>query len=211
MKKILKKHQILWINKSFAISATIGTLFFLFSLYINRLASFYALRSASHAVTDIILDNTPVFDVNLIVTTGAFLFALFITLMAFVHPKKLPFILKSAALFIVIRSVFITLTHLGPVPQQSYIDPTNIFSSYNLGTDYFFSGHTGLPFLMALIFWDEHWTRNISLAASLILGISVLLGHLHYSIDVFAAFFITYTIFIISQKIFSRDFSLSIK
>lgn len=201
----------LWLDKHFFSSAIFGILFFAISLYINRLASVYALHSASKAVTDIILDNTPVFDVNLIVTTGAFLFFLFVTLMALAHPKKIPYLLKSTALFIIIRSIFITLTHLGPVPVQSYIDPANFFSSYNLGTDYFFSGHTGLPFLMALIFWDKPWIRYVSLVISVVFGASVLLGHLHYSIDVFAAFFITYSIFVIAQKFFPKDYSLSIK
>jgi hypothetical protein len=211
MKNIFKKHRTLWLDRYFAYSAAFGLIFFFLSLYVNRLASIYALQSASNAVNDIILDNTPVIDVNLIVTTGAFLFFLFITLMTLTHPKKLPFLLKSAALFIVIRSIFITLTHLGPMPYQSYIDPTNFFSSYNLGTDYFFSGHTGLPFLMSLIFWDKRWIRYVALACSLVFGTSVLLGHLHYSIDVFAAFFITYTIFVIAQKLFPKDYSLSIK
>jgi len=46
------------------------------------------------------------------------------------------------------------------------------------------------------------------LAASLIFGAAVLFGHLHYSIDVFAAFFITYAIFHIAQKFFPKDYKL---
>jgi membrane-associated phospholipid phosphatase len=62
---------------------------------------------------------------------------------------------------------------------------------------------------MALIFWnDSKFVRWISLIASITFGASVLLGHLHYSIDVFAAFFITYAIYHISQKFFAEDFLL---
>jgi membrane-associated phospholipid phosphatase len=210
MKNIFKRHQILWLDKHFAYSSVIGLVLFFVSLYINNLASVYALRSASSSVNDIILDNIPIYNVNEVVTTGAFLIFIFALIAATIYPKKIPFLLKSAALFIVIRSVFITLTHLGPMPH-SFIDDRDFFSSYNVGTDYFFSGHTGLPFLASLIFWDKVWLRYIFIFASLLLGASVLLGHLHYSIDVFAAFFITYTIYVIAQKFFPKDYNLSIK
>lgn len=210
MQKILKKHKVLWLDKYYAYSSTIGLALFFASLYINKLASAYALRSASSSVNDIILDNIPIYNVNEIVTTGAFLVFIFALIASLIYPKKIPFMLKSAALFIVIRSVFITLTHLGPMPH-SFIDEKDFFSSYNIGTDYFFSGHTGLPFLVSLVFWEKAWIRNIFIFASLLLGVSVLLGHLHYSIDVFAAFFITYTIFVIAQKFFRRDYQTSVE
>jgi len=208
MRKIIEKHSLHWSNKYFAYSTIIGLVLFIASLYLNNAASDYAWRSASSAVNDIILDNIPIINVNFIVTTGAFTFFIFSALAGLIHPKKLPFLLKTAALFIVIRSAFVMLTHLGPL-SHSYIDGTKYFSSYNVGTDYFFSGHTGLPFLVSLVFWDHRWIRYTALAASAVFGVSVLLGHLHYSIDVFAAFFITYTIFIIAQKIFPKDYKIS--
>ena len=41
---------------------------------------------------------------------------------------------------------------------------------------------------MALTFWNNKFLRRFFLFASIVAGFSVLLGHLHYSIDVFAAF-----------------------
>lgn len=209
MRGIIEKHALHWSNKYFVYSTLIGLALFLVSLYLNNTASAYALRSASSSVNDIVLDNIPIVNVGWVVSTGALLFFIFSTVAGIIHPKKLPFLLKSAALFIVIRAAFVTLTHLGPLPH-SYIDNSDYFSSYNVGTDYFFSGHTGLPFLVALVFWDSLPLRYISFATSAAFGISVLLGHLHYSIDVFAAFFITYTIFVIAQKLFTRDYKFSL-
>jgi len=47
---------------------------------------------------------------------------------------------------------------------------------------------------MALLFWKNKIMRYIFIFGALSFGVIVLLGHLHYSIDVLAAFFITYTI-----------------
>jgi membrane-associated phospholipid phosphatase len=115
------------------------------------------------------------------------------------------------ALFIVIRSIFVSLTHLGPFSQHVVIDPTKMINLLGIGTtaDLFFSGHTGIPFLLALIYWKNVYLRWIFLATSAIFAVSVLLGHLHYSIDVLAAFFITYTIFHMAQKFFEQDWILS--
>jgi membrane-associated phospholipid phosphatase len=61
---------------------------------------------------------------------------------------------------------------------------------------------------MALILWDNRLLRYIFLCASVVFGVVVLLGHLHYSIDVFAAFFITYGIYQIATKLFKKELHL---
>jgi hypothetical protein len=123
--------------------------------------------------------------------------------------------LKSISLFVIIRSIFISLTHLGPYPDRIVTDVMQsgliyFFFSYDdflwsTGGDLFFSAHTGLPFLIALIFWDIRRMRIFCIISAIFFGIIVLLGHLHYSIDVLAAFFITYGIFHISKKVFAKD------
>jgi len=77
------------------------------------------------------------------------------------------------------------------------------------GDDLFFSGHVGLTYLMALLLWDTPRLRYIYLAISIMFAAVVLLGHLHYSIDVFAAYFITYSIYILSTRLFKRDYERS--
>jgi hypothetical protein len=208
MKNILSKYKYHWGQKEFRLSLLFGVALFVLSLFISHQASNYADARASNSVTDILLDNLPTFDVDGILNYGVMAFGIFIICFLFTEPKKSPFALKSLALFVVIRSAFITLTHLGPVPIQTPVDPNDLLSRLILGKDYFFSGHTGMPFLIALIFWKNKIIRYISLFASLLFGTIVILGHLHYSIDVFAAFFITYSIFYIAVKAFPRDYSL---
>src|SRR4249920_2458698 len=96
--------------------------------------------------------------------------------------------------FLFVRAVFVALTHMAPSP----IDPQKavpFFNSIFYGSDLFFSGHTGMPFLAALAFWHIPPWRMFYLALTGFFGAIVLLGHYHYSIDVLAALFITHGVF----------------
>ena len=203
-------------TKSFNKSILIGIILLTVALIINYYAATYAFERASSAVADIVLSNIPVYDVDWIFVFGPIVFGIWIAAISFAHPKTLPFTLKSIALFVIIRSAFITLTHIGPFPDHIVIDgnsaaflhlisnSTNFFL-LSTGADLFFSGHTGLPFMLALIFWRHRLTRAFCLAMSVFFGVIVLLGHLHYSIDVASAFFISYTIFVIANNFFKED------
>lgn len=208
MKKIAHKYSEYFSDKSLSASVLLSIVLFVASIFISYAATTYATERAGGAVQDLILSNIPVVNVDFIVNEGVGIFTTFILVVILLEPKRIPVVLKSAALFVLVRSVAVTLTHIGQFPVRSYIDQTSIFGPLNIGADLFFSGHAGLPFLMALIFWKNKFVRNVSLASSCIFAVSVLLGHLHYSIDVFAAYFITYTIFHISQKFFPRDYKL---
>jgi len=206
--QLLKKHKFQWSQKSFLFSALLAFLFLTASLFVNYAAGNYATEKASNGVTDIILDNMPRMDVDGIFIYGAVLFGLFVIILLIKEPEQIPFIIKSVALFVFVRAIFISLTHLGPIFQQAPLVSNVILRNLMFGADYFFSGHTGLPFLIALSFWSNKYLRNIFLATSFIFGASALLGHYHYSIDVFAAFFITYGIFHIAQWLFAKDYKL---
>jgi len=207
-KKIIARHKHYWARKDFYFSFILSAIFFAGSLVFNHLIAAYVDSSAGAYVQDILLDNLPVMNVDLILNDGVIIFGLFIIVFALIHPKKIPFLLKSVAFFIFIRAIFTTLTHMGPAPSRTYLDPDDLLIRLNAGSDMFFSGHTGMPFLLALIFWENKIVRYVSLGASLVFGSAVLLGHLHYSIDVFAAFFIAYSIFHICQRIFPGDYRL---
>jgi len=74
--------------------------------------------------------------------------------------------------------------------------------------DLFFSGHTGYPFLCALISWKQKYLRYFFILSSVFFGTISLLGHYHYTIDVFAAFFITYGIYQISLNLFKKEYKV---
>jgi len=206
-------------DKDFIISCIIGVVILLASLVINYYASGYALERESSAVSDIILSNIPTFNVDVMFMYGPVLLGLIIAISCLYNPRRIPLLLKSLAIFVTIRAIFITFTHIGPYPDHVLLDSMDFnfiktFSSstnfflFSSGGDLFFSGHTGIPFLAALIYWDEKPMRYLCLASSILFGTLALLGHLHYTIDVASAFFITYTIYIIIRKILPHDVAL---
>ena len=67
----------------------------------------------------------------------------------------------------------------------------------------FFSGHTAMPFLGFYLF-RRSWVRYAFLAGSIVMGFVVLAMHVHYSIDVLAAFFMTYGSYRIGHRILLR-------
>ncbi|MFA5942512.1 MAG: phosphatase PAP2-related protein [Candidatus Paceibacterota bacterium] len=172
----------------------------------------YVARPTTTHVGDLFLDNLPIVDLNFIIIEIALLAIVVGTaFVVFFRPRYILFTLKSLALFIAIRALFMSLTHVGIhpgniAPGSGVFD--SVYSYFNFQTGLFFSGHTGMPFLMALIFWRTPRTRNIFLLLSFIFAIAVLLAHIHYSIDVLAAPFIAYGIFKIAHYLFLRDYKL---
>ncbi len=204
MKETLISYKTHFKDKKFIWSVIIALLFLAVSLVINFYAGTYATESASSPVTDIILSNTKAFDLDGLFVYGSLIFFFFSCFICLRDPEKIPFAGKSIALFIITRSIFISMTHIGPFPSQIAIH-SDILSKLTFGGDLFFSGHTGLPFLLALIFWQNKTIRNIFIAFSLFFAVVVLLAHLHYTIDVMSAFFITYTIFHIAEFLFAKE------
>jgi len=182
-----------------------GLIFLIGGLIINNYAQIYAANNVNNSEKDILLDNIPTVDVHLIYSEGAMLFIIALVVILLYEPKFIPFVLKTLAVFVVTRSFFMILTHLAPPVAQTYIDPTDYIQRLSHGDDLFFSGHTGLPFLLAMIFWKKKYLKWLFILCTLIGGVAVILGHLHYSIDVFSALFISYGIFHISKYLFAED------
>ena len=173
--------------------------------------------SARHAVSasgvhDVFLDNLPVVNLGFVIVLWAIATWVLAWVLLILEPRRLIFGTKAVALYIMCRAFFITLTHVGAYPTAMSPGPENIgFSFYSLFTfqgNYFFSGHTAFPFLIALLFWDDTLWRRFFLFLTVFFGAAVLLAHVHYSIDVFAAPFIVYGTFVIAARIFPDDYAL---
>lgn len=210
MGEILLKHRTHWRDQSFYISTLWAGLLMSMSVIINNAANNYAVLRGKNPVTDIVLSNVRVFNVDYVVNYGPLLIFILVFIILFLRPSAIPFTVKSLALFIFIRAGFISLTHLGQFEPQLILSTNDLLNFLGGGNSggLFFSGHTGVPFLLTLIFWDNKILRWGFGVISIVLGTAMLLGHLHYTIDVVGAFFITPTIFYLAQKFFKRDYEL---
>lgn len=178
----------------------ISLLFLLFANIINYHAGNYVDTVDAVAVKDIILDNIPTINLEYIFSYGMIIFLfvlLFYTL--FFKVKQFHTVAFSFSTLIFVRSFFITLTHLGkPADAAIMTNLPGIYQALNFHNDLFFSGHAALPFMAWLLFRKEN-IGPFFLFMTIVLSFTVLVMHLHYSIDVFAAFFITYALYKFSK------------
>ena len=159
--------------------------------FIDYLSGTYVSSAETVDVPDLILDHIGPFNIGFLLTWGyvTFFLALFLYPILF-HITILHIAICQFSLLIMLRAVFVVFTHMQTPPDAI---PTNfpwIFQKLDFHNDMFFSGHTAIPFLGFLMFKEK--IRYFFLFGSILMGTSVLLAHMHYSIDVFAAFFITY-------------------
>jgi len=159
----------------------------------------------SVVVPDLILDHVGPYNLSfLFIWLFVIVIILFFLYPLISKPSELPYVINMFSLFYVVRSGFIIFTHLRAPHDAIQFASSGILSSLiqplSFSNDLFFSGHAGLPFLGFLIHRDHKGLRYFMLFSSIILGITVLLMHVHYSIDVFSAFFITYGIYKIGNR-----------
>ena len=106
-------------QQDFRVSVLLSVILFCASVAASFFAIQYATEHASNPVTDIILSNIPVFDVDGLFIYGTLALIAFIVLLLFAHPKRIPFSLHSLTLFFFIRSAFVMMTHIGPFPVET--------------------------------------------------------------------------------------------
>ncbi len=191
-----------------------GVLLLALSVIVQVVLGRFSSRVAVDApgVRDIFLDNLPLVNLSPVIVGGAIVLWVFAWVLLIVKPNYLIFSTKAIALYIISRAFFFSLTHVGPYPLHYSPSAANDgYRLYHLVTfqgNFFYSGHTAFPFLLALIFWDKKYLRYVFLFLTVFFGASVLLAHVHYSIDVFAAPFIVYGMYVITAKLFPRDYAL---
>lgn len=207
MQDTIRLYRTLSDNRAYMRSVCEGAVFLAASAIAIFAAISYATVHASNPVTDFVLSRVGPFHVRFAFIYGTFsAFVVTAGLLAW-RPNRLPFALKAMALFLLVRAVFVSLTHVAPSPIDPQL-PAPFLNSIFYGSDLFFSGHTGLPLLAALAFWHIPPWRLFYLALTAFFGAVVLLGHYHYSIDVLAALFITHSVFQMSCWLFGRDYAL---
>lgn len=148
---------------------------------------------------DLLLSLLPRVDLRFLFVWGfAAFWAWAIAIAALRETRRVAHIAWLYALLVVVRSLFIILTPMRAPDGSLWVGGDPLFDAVGryltFGNDLFFSSHTAMPFLGFLVYTDR-WARLVFLAFSVVLAATVLLTRLHYSIDVFAAYFITYAVY----------------
>jgi hypothetical protein len=210
---IFKEHKGFWTparRQSMYVGILLLVLSIIVQITLGRFSSRVAIDAAS--VRDIFLDNLPLVNMGAVIVGGAIALWVCAALLLVIHPRYLIFSVKAISLYIISRAFFFSLTHIGPYPLRYSPSAHNSgYGLYHLITfqgNFFYSGHTAFPFLLALIFWKSKYLRYLFLFLTVFFGAAVLLAHVHYSIDVFAAPFIVYGMYIMTTKLFPQDYAL---
>ncbi|MGQ9819015.1 MAG: phosphatase PAP2-related protein [Candidatus Kapaibacteriales bacterium] len=122
-------------------------------------------------------------------------------------PIRLTQTLLAYSLILLLRMIAMYLLPLdAPKTIIPLKDPLieSFTTDITLTKDLFFSGHTALIFLLFLS-GNTKWEKFFLFIGTIIVAGGVLLQHVHYSIDVLIAFFITYSCWKISTE-FERKF-----
>lgn len=163
------------------------------------LGGFYVDTIPAQPANDLIHNLLEPMNLNLIVTylnMGIMFLAAYIFLIK--YPSKFPNFFLAYGIFLIVRTIFFSVTTIG-APLNRIDDHSSLgFGGWFFTQDLFPSGHTALPFLSALATSGKlRWTFGI---LALIMGISVVLMQVHYTMDVLGTFFVGFTVYYISEK-----------
>jgi len=154
-------------------------------------------------LTDVVLSALPAADVSLPLFICIWSVALLFLVRSFYDPRLFLLVLYSFLLLCIIRVITITLVPLdAPAGLIELKDPlSNSFYGRSFVTkDLFFSGHTASLCLLFLCF-RRKTDKLIALIATIVVGLLVLVQHVHYTIDVIAAPFFVFFCYKSGKKI----------
>ena len=194
-----------WQNKSFRNKTFVALV--LVAIILLMLPSFFAFieQREGMVLQDFVLERLPAMDVSI----PTFIIIWSVVLLVFYRIYQNPSIFLVVAygfiLMCIARVLTISLLPLNPPPGLITLkDPIANIAYGGKGIfitkDLFYSGHTGNMFLFFLCL-QAKWDKIIALAASFMVGILVLIQHIHYSIDVISAFIFTYFLYLGAKKV----------
>lgn len=195
--------NILSTNKTFK-QKLICTLIILIAVIISLPVFFAYIEKRNGAyLHDLILQAIPAADVSLLTFLIIWSMSALVIVRCIQQPSFALLLFMSFTLLCLTRMVCITMVPLDP--PDGLIKLNDPITSIIYGgkdkfmtKDLFFSGHTSNMFLMFLCL-EKRQDKILALIATLLVGILVLIQHVHYTIDVLSAFIFTYLVFRIGK------------
>lgn len=124
------------------------------------------------------------------------------------HPRRIPFLIFLLTVYMVVRTAFVFLSPIGAPADMVDMRLHDAIFSRILGTwtftnEFIFSGHTSIPFLFYL-FFKSPGLKRLMLTGSIVMAVGVLLSRNHYTVDVIAAFFTSYSVYALAKAGYER-------
>ncbi len=204
-RSIAKEWRKAWSNRKFRIKTIIGTIIFLGILL--SFPHFFAVIEQRKGVllNDHLLQLIPAVDVSGLTFIFIWSVILFLLIRCVQDPSV--FILSFISMILLFISRMITIILFPLEPPVGLIPLVDPVSSLFYGgphmfitKDLFYSGHTSTQFMIFLCLPKKR-DKGIALFSSIVVGILVMVQHVHYSIDVIGAFVCTYFIYLLGKKI----------
>ncbi len=193
-----------WLFPSFR-TQTIFTLTFLAFLGVFITPFFAYIQSApGFVINDPILNRLPVQDFSV----SIFLLIYSVIILTVVNISTYPIIfLKCIQAYCLLVTIRIFCLYMVPLNPEGLMIPLNdpfvgrlFYNGTVITKDLFFSGHVSTMFLFFLVI-PFRSLKYYFLTATILVSIFILIQHVHYSIDVMAAPFVSYVSYRIVQHI----------
>jgi len=179
----------------------------LVAIILILLPTFFAFieKREGMVLQDFVLDAIPAKDVSIPTFVVIWSVVLLVFYRIYQSPRLFLVVAYGFILMCIARVLTISLLPLNPPPGLITLkDPIANIAYGGKGIfitkDLFYSGHTGNMFLFFLCL-QAKWDKIIALAASFMVGILVLIQHIHYSIDVISDFIFTYFLYLGAKKV----------
>lgn len=194
-----------WGNRLFKIKSIIGSICLLFILVsFPRFFAIIELRNGT-VLNDYFLTKLPTSDLSIPIFIIIWSTAFLLIRRIIQSPSLFLQFLLSFLFLCIVRIVTISFFSLNaPIGLIPLKDPiSSMFyggKEIFITKDLFFSGHTSTQFLMFLCL-RKKMDKYITGLTGIAIAVMVLIQHIHYTIDVIAAFPITYLIYMMGKKI----------
>jgi membrane-associated phospholipid phosphatase len=131
-------------------------------------------------------------------------FAIWGLIISFRKPELFLLLFVSYTILTCFRMLCLYLLPLEPpaglIPLNDIFLHSTFYSGRDNLKDLFFSGHTASIFLFALLFRDKH-LKLVFIAAAFIIGILLVIQHVHFSIDIVMALIAAWLVVKATKKI----------
>jgi len=158
------------------------------------------------SINDVLLNSIPALNVSNWVFTIIWSMALLTIIRSIQEPQIFLLFLWGFIVLSLSRMISIIALPLNPPSRLiELIDPisNSFYGSKFITKDLFYSGHTATQFLMFLCL-QKRGDKLVTFISTIAIGVLVLVQHVHYTIDVVAAPFFTYLVFIITKRIVQK-------